>query len=367
MRQTSNVKRQMPRLYAILLAGGHGTRLWPVSRKGVPKQLQPVLGEDTLLKATWKRLRKGLPASRVLVVTGEAMAPLVRADLPELPEENLLVEPARRDTAAAVGFGAAVALSRDPRASVVTVNSDAFVRDEEAYWRTIRLALRAASRPPKALALVGIRPTYPETGYGYIKAGRPLGGGVFEVEGFREKPDRETAEAYLAEPSFLWNPTLLVAEAATLMKAFRRHLPKTAAELERVRRAWKTPRRAAVLERAFARIAPVSIDYGILEKEKGMRVAPADFGWADVGHWRAVHDVLATEEKANVRRGPHVGVDSRGNLLYSFTGKLIATAGLEDIVLIETEDVILCCPKSRAQDVKKLVEELEKKDLEKYL
>ncbi len=361
-------------LYAILLAGGSGTRLWPVSRKKTPKQLQPILGADTLLRSTWKRLRAGVPASRILVVTNAAQAELIRRDLPELPEANLLVEPAKRDTTAAVGFGAAVAFSRDPQATVATINSDAFVKNEKEYWRVIRVAEKAAKKSGR-LTLIGVRPTYPETGYGYIKMGsqamrfaRPGGHDeIFDVEGFREKPDLATAKTYVAQWEYLWNPTLIVAEARTLLSAFKTHVPKTWKQLERIRAACGTKRFEKTLASAFQRIAPISIDYGILEKEKKMLVVPADFGWADVGHWRAVHDVLAGKPDANVTRGRHVGHDSSGNLLYSFTGKLIATAGLKDMIVLETEDVVFVCPKDRAQDVKKLVEALEKKRMKKYL
>ncbi len=361
-------------LYAILLAGGSGTRLWPVSRKNTPKQLQPILGSDTLLRSTWKRLRAGMPASRILVVTNAMQAELIRKDLPELPEANLLVEPVKRDTAAAVGFGTAIALSRDPQASVATINSDAYVKNEKEYWRVIRTAEKAARKSGK-IALVGVRPSYPETGYGYIKMGSQLfrfkrKGGydeIFDVEGFREKPDLATAETYVSRWEYLWNPTLIVADAKTLMGAFKMHLPKTWKLLEQIRAAAGTPRFEKTLTKSFERIVPISIDYGVLEKEKKMVVVPADFGWADVGHWRAVHDTLSGKKGANVVRGKHVSHDSSGNLLYSFTGKLIATAGLKDMIVLETEDVVLVCPKDRAQDVKKIVEELERKKMKKYL
>jgi mannose-1-phosphate guanylyltransferase len=363
-------------IYAILLAGGSGKRLWPVSRKNIPKQLQPILGKETLLRSTWKRLRKELPASRILVVTSAEQAALIRQDLPELPAENLLAEPVKRDTAAAIGFGAVVAFARDPHACVATINSDAHVRDQEEFWRVLHVAAKAA-RKRKRIVLVGVRPSYPETGYGYIKMGSQVasfandGSGardeIFEVEGFREKPDLETAKVYVAQWEYLWNPTLIVAEAKTLLQAYKKYLPKTWRGLEAIRKSWKTSKRQRFLELAYSRINPISIDYGLLEKEKRMLVVPADFGWADVGHWRAVHEVLAARPSANVTRGRHVSHDSEGNLLYSFTGKLIATAGLKDMIVLETEDVILVCPKSRAQDVKKLVEALERKKMKRYL
>ncbi len=363
-------------MYAILLAGGHGTRLWPVSRKSAPKQLKPILGSDTLLQATWKRLRKGLPASRILIVTNAAQAARVRRDLPDLPEENLLVEPMRRDTAAAIGFGTAVARSRDPRAVIATINSDACIRDEREYWRILKLAERTARRVGR-VTLVGVRPTYPETGYGYIKMDSQVTSfandvtgrrdEIFNVDGFREKPDLETAKKYVEQWEYLWNPTLIVAEASALMAAYHRHLPKLWAELVCIGRHWKTPKRDATVRTSFERMPSISVDYGILEKMKDMLVIPADFGWADVGHWRAVHDVLARKPAANVTRGRVIQVDSSGNLLYSFSGKLIAAAGLKDTIVVETEDAVLVCPKSRAQDVKKIVERLEKKKMHKYL
>ena len=354
------------KLYAIIVAGGSGTRLWPLSRKSEPKQILPVLGGDSLLSATWKRLRKGLPASRILLVTNPLIAERAHRELPELPKENLLVEPVRRETAQALGLGAAVVAARDPQAVIINVNSDAHVHDPAAWWAAARKAARAAVKR-KRIVLVGLRPNYPETGYGYIKMGRTAGEGLFEVEGFREKPDLETAKAYVSQWDYLWNLTMISARVSDLLDAFHRHLPKSWKQLDRIRRAWKTSKRAAVLAEAFPKTEAIGIDYGVLEKEKGMLVVPADFAWSDIGHWRTVHEALSKRPSANVARCNHVAVDSSGNLLYSFTGKLIAAVGLKDMIVVETGDTILVCPKSRAQDVKKIVEALEKKKMKKYL
>ncbi len=353
-------------LYAIMLAGGYGTRLWPVSRKSSPKQLTPVLGGDSLFMSTLKRLRKQLPLSRILVVTNAEQAALVRKQAPDFPEENLLVEPERRDTAAAIGFAAAVIHARDPKATILECSSDAHVTDERSYWKTLQAATRAAERT-RRMVLVGIRPRYPETGYGYIKMGKAAGRGLFEVESFKEKPDLETAKAWVSQWEYLWNPAIIVARASVMVDAYRRHLPKMHKELTGIAKAWGTKRQAETVRKAFHRIVPIAIDYGITEKEKGLLVMPADFGWADVGHWRAVHEVLAGKPGDDVTRGPHLGIDCSGNLLYSFTGKLIATVGLKDMIVVETEDAVLVCPKHRAGEVKKIVEQLEKKKMKAYL
>jgi len=361
---------------AVILAGGGGTRLWPVSRKTTPKQVEPIIGEKSLLRATYDRIRAGFAVNDIFVATAEAQADIVRQQLPELPEANLVIEPSRRDTAAAIGFALLRVAHREPEATFVTVNSDAYVRDVDEYHRVVRAAERAVHEEPDRTVLIGITPKYPETGYGYIKTGanaaRVAEGGkeydVLAVERFVEKPDLATAEKYLADGSYLWNPTLIVGRVDKFLALYKKHLPTHALYFERMAASFGTDDEDESVRSHFARIPSISVDYGILEKEERMLVLPADFGWGDVGHWRSVAEILSTDPTQNVVKGRHVGHDSEGNLIYSFSDKLIATVGVKNMIIIETGDAVLVCPKDRAQEVRQIVGAIEDDlDLQRYL
>lgn len=356
---------------AIILAGGGGTRLWPVSRKQSPKQVETIVGSDSLLRTTYDRIRKGFAVGDIYVTTAQAQESLIRRELPELPDANLILEPARRDTAAAIGYALLRIAEEYPDETFVTINSDAHVKDVGAYHKVLKTADMVIRERPDHTLLVGLMPAYAETGYGYIKTGdiaMKSDSHVFHVERFVEKPDADTAAEYVAHGGYLWNPTLITGNIRNFLGHFETHLPEHAALFAEMSAARGKSDEQEIVAAAFERLPAISIDYGILEKAERMLVMPADFGWADVGNWRTVRDILAVSEKENVVKGRHLGVDSEGNLIYSLSGKLVATAGVSDMIIIETDDVLLVCPQDRAHDVKRIVSELQKeKHLERYL
>ncbi len=354
----------------IILAGGGGTRLWPVSRTSNPKQFQPFLGKHTLLQKTYQRVRKGFSPKNIFVSTNAVQQKLIARQLPQVPLEHYIVEPTKRDTAPAIGLAAAWLAKRNPESIFVTANVDHYIEKEPAYHAALKAAEQVVCKHPQSVALLGINPTYPETGYGYIKMGRyAIRVGkqeVFHVDRFVEKPDFATAQQYLKRWEYLWNPAMFVWRAQTLLDLFKKHLPKHYAVLMRIQKAIGTPAQAATIAREFPKMASISIDYGIIEKLKHMYVLPVDLGWADVGHWRTVRDVLQGGKPVNVIRGQHIGT-AKNSLIYSYTKRIIATAGVQDLIIVDMDDALLVCPADRAQDVKKLVDELKARKLKKLL
>jgi len=347
----------------VILAGGGGTRLWPVSRTANPKQFQPFLGRHTLLQKTYQRVRRVFRPSQIFISTNVTQRKLIARQLPKIPASQYIVEPEKRDTAPALGLAAAWLAKRNPEAVFVTANVDHFIQDEAAYGRALKVAEQVVHRHPDTVTLLGIRPTYPETGYGYIKVGkRAFTQGrqrVYRVDRFVEKPTLATAKQYLKR-GYLWNPAIFVWRAQTLLDLFQRHLPSHFRGLRTIQKAIGTPKQHAVLKREFHRFKPISIDYGIMEKLHRMYVLPVDLGWADVGHWRTVRDVLQRGSRKNIVRGAHIGT-ADNSLIYGYTKRLIATSGVHNLIIIDTDDALLICSEDQAQDVKKLVDELKAK------
>lgn len=358
-------------LYPIIMAGGQGTRLWPVSRKGSPKQVRPFLDGETLLRKTYLRLLRGVPAENIYLTTAKTLYEEVKKEVPDLPEKNIILEPARRDTAAALGLALWKIYKRDAEGIFVYANSDNFIKDEEEYLRILKLGEKIIKKHPEKILLVGIAPLYPETGYGYIGTGEKFGvfgdDAVYNVREFIEKPDKETAKELLARGNYFWNPTLIIGRVDNFLGLYEKHLPAMHEKLKEIAEYFDTPKEEWVMDRIFPEILPVSIDYGILEKEREMLALPANFGWTDIGHWRAIWEISAKGEADNIAACRHVHIGSAGNLIYSSGKKLIATVGLRDMMIVETDDALLICPKESAQEVKKIVQKLEEDGLTEYL
>ncbi|MEA3272730.1 MAG: sugar phosphate nucleotidyltransferase [Patescibacteria group bacterium] len=360
-------------MYPIIMAGGSGTRLWPVSRKNSPKQVKPFIDNDTLLQKTYKRLLQGFKAENIYITISSELKETALKQLPSFPEGNFSLEPYRRGTAAALGLALVKIFHRDKNATFVFINSDNHIKNEPEFLRILNIAEKTLQSYPDYVMLGGIRPEYPETGFGYIKIGEifnrqmhpPVE--IYKVEKFVEKPNLETAKEFLASGNYLWNPTLIMGRADHFLNLFKKHLPETYDYLMEIEKYIDTPQEEDAIAQIFSLTTDIAIDYGIIEKEDKMLVMPADIGWSDVGTWRAIKDILTTTEKENIIKGRHIGVDSKNNLIYSSEKKLISTVGLENMIIIETDDALLVCPKDRAQDVKKIVNKIKEKGLEEYL
>jgi mannose-1-phosphate guanylyltransferase len=337
---------------ALILAGGSGTRFWPASRRERPKQLLPLDGERSLLARTVERLAPLVPAGSIWISTTEALAGAIRAELPELAADRVITEPAGRNTAPAIA-ASLLAMPEDARHGAVAVlPSDHRVAEPGAFRRALAAAFAAAESQDRIVAL-GVVPRWAETGFGYLELGGEIAGApdLVEVERFREKPDRTTAEAFVASGRHLWNAGIFVFRGATLLGALERHAPELAAGLARYA---AEPARAAEL---YAALPAISIDYAVMEKAAGLAAVRLDCGWDDLGSWQALFEVLPAGEAGNRSHGEVVAVDAQDNLLFADRG-LVAALGVSDLVIVRTGDAVLVARRDRAQDVRRIVERL---------
>lgn len=343
--------------YGVIMAGGSGTRFWPLSRAARPKQLLPLGGGDeSLLRATVRRIAPIIPAERVLIVTSEALAAQIRADLPEVPPENILAEPIGRNTAPCVGWAASVIARKDPNARIAVLPADHHIADEVEFQRVLTLSLEAASGGD--MVTVGIRPTRAETGYGYIELGDALSNGVYRTQRFVEKPDQARAQAFLESKRFLWNSGMFFFRADAMLAAVKEHLPELAHALSQYDEAATRGEEKTLVARTYGNLPDVSIDTGVMEKAAHVAVVPGDFGWSDVGSWTTAWELAPHDQDENALFGSVIAVDSRGAYVRAPEGKVVAVVGLEDIVVVDTEDALLVMPRHRAQDVRVVVNAL---------
>ena len=355
----------------VLLAGGRGTRFWPRSRMRTPKQLLNIAGEETMLRQTVSRLAPLFAPRNFWAVTNTEQAAAVRSELRGIPASHILAEPVGRNTAAAIGL-AAIHLTGDHRDALMAVlPSDSYIRNAGEYRRLVRTALDLA-RTPGNLVVLGIPPTRPETGYGYIEAGksiaRPGGTPVYTVRRFTEKPALPVARRYLSAGRYFWNAGMFFWRASTYLENLRQFLPGTHAALLDLAKTIGTRKYQATLRRIYPRLDNISVDYAVMEpatrdtRVPSVFVLPAKVGWSDIGSWQAVFELLASQPGANVSASPYFALDATGNYFWS-PRKFVGAIGVNNLVLVETDDAILICPRDRSQDVGKIVKWLEQQKL----
>ncbi|HUI65999.1 MAG TPA: mannose-1-phosphate guanylyltransferase [Bacteroidota bacterium] len=362
----------MPKTCAVIMAGGVGTRFWPRSREKFPKHLLQLFGKGTMIQNTVKRLEPLVPPQDVLVVTNRLQKSQVVKQLPQLPEENIIVEPVGRNTAPCIGLAALHVHRMDPEAIMIVLPADHLIGDEKEFQRVLTLASETA-RESASLITIGITPSFPETGYGYIQFVGEEGPqnpyherGVLRVKTFAEKPNQQTAERFLASGDFLWNSGMFVWRVDTILKQIEKCLPDTYGQLQKIDAAIGTSHYQQTLETAYGMIRGISIDYGVMEKAEAAYVIPGSFGWNDIGSWDEVYRVSGKDDSGNSVTGKVIQKDTKNTYIYS-PDKVVATVGVEDLIIVNTEDALLICRRGRSQDVKEVSDYLKRKQMNEYL
>lgn len=345
--------------YGVIMAGGIGTRFWPLSRRRAPKQFLTVYGRRSMLQETVRRLRTVVHPEHLLVVAGREFVEPIRAQVPDLPPERLLVEPAQRGTAACVALAAEWIARRDPRALMGVFPADHVITERAPFRRAVGVAFAAAARE-RCLVTFGVPPSYPETGYGYVQVGaavRRTSPRVFRAVRFHEKPGATAARRYVATGRYLWNSGMFVWRVDVIREAFARFAPRIAAGMRTIAASWNTARPDPTIARVYRALPILSVDVAIMERAERVAVVEGKFGWNDVGSWAAMPALWGADAAGNASRGNTLIVDARDTVVYG-GDRLVALVGVDDLVVIDSADAVLVCRKSRAQDVRRLVEAL---------
>ncbi|WP_260612260.1 mannose-1-phosphate guanylyltransferase [Paenibacillus popilliae] len=364
---------------AVILAGGTGTRFWPFSRADYPKQFLPILHQQSMLADTVQRMLQYLPLEHIYIVSLEEYIPIIRKQLPAFPLQNIIVEPMARDTAACIGLSALQLSADDEDPILITLPSDHYISDPDAFHEALRTAVYRADQE-RCVVTLGVKPTRPETGYGYIRIQQnsppPTNGNeatdistpLTPVEKFIEKPELSVANNIFADGCHYWNTGTFIWKASTIMHLIHLHLPDLYRSLSDMKTLLNDPHNGQQqLAAAYSSLKKQSIDYGVIEKCESIYMIPVHYGWDDLGNWNALERIHQTDELLNIVHGRHEGIDTERSIIYGATKQLIATVGIEDIVIVATDDVVLVCPKERTQDIKKMVKHLKQRGYDTFL
>ncbi|MBT0607482.1 mannose-1-phosphate guanylyltransferase [Aequorivita echinoideorum] len=353
--------------YAVIMAGGIGSRFWPISTRDFPKQFHDMLGTgETLLQKTFSRLNKIIPSENIFILTNDSYLEITLKQLPQISEEQVILEPAMRNTAPCILLSALKIKKQNENAIMLVAPSDHWIEDENAFQVDVISCFEAAQKDEKLLTL-GIEPTFPNTGYGYIESEKENLSEIKHVKQFREKPDYETAKKFLAEGNFLWNAGIFIWSVKSIINSFEKYLPEMASIFENGIEVLNTSEEKKFISENYEKAENISIDYGILEKANNVFVKKASFDWNDLGTWGALHEKLQKDEAENaVVNALHHLKNASGNMIYTTSGKLVVIDGLIDFIIVDKKDVLMLFPKKKEQEIKQLLNELSEKFEKKY-
>jgi mannose-1-phosphate guanylyltransferase len=359
-------------LHAVIMAGGAGTRFWPASRAGMPKQLLALVGKQSMLRQTVDRLGDLVKPEQTLIVTNERLIPTIREQIPELPESSLVGEPCKRDTAACIGLAALLVGRNDPDATMAVLPADHVIRSASRFQDGIRQALTLVEKQPDRIVTFGIRPSYPAEIFGYIQRGARIdvhdeAAPTFVVKRFREKPDAATATQYLGSGDYYWNSGIFIWKAKTILSALAERQPEMLAHLEKIRDAWGTPQQHEVLTREFTAIKGISIDYAVMEHAKNVAVVEAPYDWDDLGSWQSLSRLSGTDRFDNTIAGRHLGLNTTGTIVRTEDNHLVVTVGLKDCLVVHTPEATLVANKHDEESIREIVKMLESRGWTEYL
>lgn len=353
----------------MIMAGGRGTRFWPLSRAAKPKQLLKIVGTRTMIQATVDRLAPVASPDHILIITGAAHFDEIKSQLPEIPEENIIAEPVGRNTSPCIALAAKIIKERDPGATMCVFPADHIITKADKFINAVKSVVNELETIPGALATMGIRAVYPETGYGYIRRGEKIAPSIYKVDEFLEKPDTATAKKYSDSGDYYWNSGMFFWKVESILNELDACLPELMKAMEDIECGSGPPGLKTSLETVYPRLPSISIDYGVMEKAGASGkalVIEADPGWSDVGSWRSLYELTEADAKGNRSRGGLITIDSSGVLAHN-DKRLVAIVGVDDIIVVETDDAILILNKDRAQDVRQITDRLRELGKEIYL